>query len=95
MPCTVEQMYEVYLYMYAMHDPKASRSTWGKAFKAWKPYLRRRKSTQHARCYICSAIAQEKSLALDWAAKQECVEAHKMHLQTVFSDRKISTRIQA
>ena len=94
MPCTVQEMFEIYLYMYAMHDHKASRSTWGKAYKAWKPFLRRRKNTQHARCYVCSAIAKEKTLALDWADRQECVEAHRQHLEVVFADRKVSARIQ-
>ena len=33
MPCRVDELYDTYLYMYAMSDHKASRKTWGKAFK--------------------------------------------------------------
>ena len=95
MPCRVDELYDTYLYMYAMSDHKASRKTWGKAFKNWKHCLKQRKKTQHARCYLCSVIAKEKSLALDAAGHQECIEAKHDHLRVVFGDRKVSSRIKA
>ena len=91
-PGSLAELYDTYISQDTA-APQASRPTFYRVYQHWKPVLKFRVWSQHAKCSDCCKFQKMRREAANAKEREEVQTKLDAHLRTIFADRSIDTRM--
>lgn len=94
-PMTVQQLYELYLSHANGHHDEAKKTVFFNVWqRTWRKIMPLRPKTKHIPCPDCARYSKERKDAVLEEEKAQITVAFNRHLQSIFVDRNVLTRIE-